>query len=478
MKTAVVWFRRDLRLADNPALDSALSCAEKVVLLYIHAPHEEHPWCPGAASNWWLHHSLQAMRRELKQCNADLVIRRGDSLTVLDEIRRKVGAEGVFWNTLYEPAMKRRDQQARHALRTHGLQVRCFNGTLLREPGDVLKKDGTPYRVFTPFSKCYQGLELPAPLPAPARIRSAHGRLDSLDVSALGLLPALRWYDGLQETWQPGEEGARIRLNVLSGAFLDTYPAERDIPALEGSSMLSPHLHFGEVSPSRVWQATDVRPEPAPGVVGNMPAWSFRRQLVWRDFAHHVLWNNPHTSDRPFNRKFEGFNWESDPALLERWKRGETGIPIVDAGMRQLWHTGWMHNRVRMIAASVLCKNGLVPWQEGARWFWDTLVDADLANNSMGWQWVAGCGADAAPYFRIFSPVRQGRRFDPQGRYVKRWVPELEMVPKSHVHDPWNMPATISGASGILTGKDYPAPALDLSGSRHRAFERFKLLRE
>lgn len=477
MKHTLVWLRRDLRLSDNPALHHALSCAEKVVLLYIHAPHEEQPWRPGAASNWWLHHSLQAIRRELRRRNADLVIRRGDSQSVLDEVCRQTKAEGVFWNQLYEPAAVRRDRQIERAMAKRGLHVRSFNGALLRPPGEVLKDDGTPYRVFTPFSKRYMDLDLSSPLPEPVQIRSAHANLDSLEVSALGLLPAAHWYGGLEEMWQPGEEGARDRLGRFSGPAADAYQTDRDIPALAGCSMLSPHLHFGEVSPLQVWQTLHVHSGPVQSGVEALSVWPFRRQLVWRDFAYHVLWNNPHTSDQPFNRKFEGFKWEMDAVLLERWKSGETGIPIVDAGMRQLWHTGWMHNRARMIAASLLCKNGLIPWQEGARWFWDTLVDADLANNTMGWQWVAGCGVDAAPYFRIFSPVRQGRKFDPDGEYVKRWVPELATVPKDYIHEPWSMPVSVSITSGVATGRNYPVPVLDLSGSRSRALERFQWLR-
>jgi deoxyribodipyrimidine photo-lyase len=392
--TSLVWFRLDLRLVDNPALAAAARLGE-VVPVFIWAPEEEGNWPPGAASRWWLHHSLKSLAKDL----GGLVIRRGPSLDALRQLVKEPGATAVFWNRRSEPALIARDTNVKQALIADGLKAESFNSALLFEPWEL-----KTYRVFTPFyraclAKGVNGGALRAA--RPARLKNL---APSLELDELGLLPETDWARGFD--WQPGENGARRQLEKFEPAG---YPQERDLPAVDGTSRLSPHLHFGEISPWQIWQ------------VGNE---EYRRQLIWREFAHHLLYYFPHTAEKPLRREFERFPWSKNCRGLEEWKRGRTGFPLVDAGMRELWATGWMHNRVRMVAASFLVKDLLIPWQEGARWFWDTLVDADLANNTLGWQWAAGCGADAAPFFRIFNPATQQEKFDPTGEYVRRWASE------------------------------------------------------
>jgi len=471
--TAIVWLRRDLRLEDNPALTFALRRCRSVVLLYVYSPSEEAPWQPGSASNWWLHHSLQAFIKSIARYNVRLLIRRGNSLETILDISNQTGAKAVFWNRLYEPTMVKRDKYVKSQLRANDIETASFNGALLKEPWEISKADGSMYRVFTPFSRQY--LDDPAirPLhPGPDNMVCGAGELTSLSVEDLKLLPAKTWYSGFADLWQPGEVGAMKQMNRFLDDALTGYDEGRNIPSIEGVSMLSAHLHFGEISPVQVWCAARFQADSERGYssgVNLSEEKPYLKQLVWRDFAHHILFHLPQTVDQPFNEKFAGFQWESNPEFLDAWKKGRTGIPLVDAGMRQLWQTGWMHNRIRMLVASVLTKNGLVHWQEGAQWFWETLVDANLANNSMGWQWTAGCGVDAAPYFRVFSPTRQGQRFDPMGEYIRKWVPELESVPNKFIHEPWN--------SSDFSAKSYPGPIVDLSKSRKRALEKYRLLR-
>ncbi len=470
----LVWFRRDLRLTDNPALEAALERCDRVIPIYIHAPQEEGDWAPGAASRWWLHHSLEALDASLRERGSRLTILEGESLATLQHLVERTGATHLFWNRLYEPALTERDSKIKQQLQGHGLTVESFNAALLFEPWQVLKDNGEPYRVFTPYWKALQRRGLPQiPLPAPKSIGTTNSELQSLTVDALNLLPVPRWDSGLHSRWEPGERGAWQRLELFIDDRLLSYIDERDIPAAEASSTLSPHLHFGEISPRQIVAAVEQLSigNASTGLIGNAEA--FLRELAWREFAHYLLFHFPHTQAQPFNPRFEHFTWAPpEPKRLQAWQRGRTGIPIVDAGMRELWHTGFMHNRVRMIAASLLSKNLLYPWQEGARWFWDTLVDADLAGNTLGWQWVAGCGADAAPFFRIFNPVLQGQKFDPQGRYVRRWLPEIGALPDRYIHHPWQAPAEVLHQAGITIGRHYPAPIVDLKLSRTRALER------
>ncbi len=477
MSTAILWFRRDLRLADHPALERALRSAERVVPLFILTPEDDGVWTVGSASRWWLHHSLAALDDSLRQLGSRLLIRRGPSLQVLRQVILETGAGQVYWNRLYEPTAIARDKVIKQSLREEGITMGSFNSALLHEPWTVTRGKGEPYKVFTPYWKTLQrqGLGAAEILPPPIALPPLPLEWKCLSLKELGLLPKIDWYSGLRETWCPGETGALARLDEFIAGALAQYSDNRDRPDHGGTSRLAPHLHFGEIGPRQILAAIHGRLVAAGGTVG---AECFSRQLCWREFAHHLLFHFPHTPENPLDQRFHRFPWnEPDPQKLRAWQRGMTGIPLVDAGMRQLWQTGWMHNRVRMVVASFLVKNLRVHWLEGARWFWDTLVDADLANNTLGWQWVAGCGADAAPYFRVFNPVLQGERFDPQGEYVRRWVPELARLPSRHIHQPWQAPSTLLESCGIRLGEDYPQPIVDLKASREQALAAFKQIR-
>ncbi|HRP86617.1 MAG TPA: deoxyribodipyrimidine photo-lyase [Gammaproteobacteria bacterium] len=456
MKLAIFWFRRDLRLIDNPGLCAALDAAESVLPVYLWSPGDEGEWAPGAASRWWLHQSLTALDKALRAKGSRLLVRRGPAADALARLVADTGATGVFWNRLYEPALVARDAAIKSRLREAGVEAHSSKAALLHEPWELATGKGGPYRVFTPFWKAaQQGPQPAAAQPAPADLKAPRHWPAGEPPEALGLLPRSRWYDGLAAAWTPGEAGALARLDDWCEARIGAYAEQRNRPDCDGSSALSPHLHHGEISPRQAWHAATARRAELPA--RGIEAWL--RELGWREFAHHVLYHFPHTPTEPMYEKYAAFPWREDhEAMLAAWQRGRTGIPIVDAGMRQLWATGWMHNRVRMIVASLLVKNIRAPWQSGARWFWDTLVDADLANNTMGWQWTAGSGADAAPYFRIFNPVTQGEKFDPQGDYVRRWVPELAEVPASGIHQPCEQRTD-----------GYPAPLVDLKESREEA---------
>jgi deoxyribodipyrimidine photo-lyase len=460
----IVWLRQDLRLADQPALAAAAGRGGPVVPVYVHAPEEEGDWPPGSASRFWLHHSLTALDADLRRLGSRLVVRRGASLPNLLDVARRTGADAVHFCARSEPMARIRDGLVRRELEAAGLEVAMFHGHLLYEPEIVRTRGGDPFKVFTPFWNACLALGAPfPPLPAPARLEAPPAWPVSETVAGLGLLPQPDWAEGMRFTWRPGERGARQRLGEFQRQGLENYDAARDRPAAAGTSRLSPHLHFGEISPRQVLHAARMEPDTSAASV----AWL--REVGWREFAHHVLHHFPHTPEKPLRPEFDRFPWRRDPDRLAAWQRGRTGYPIVDAGMRELWKTGWMHNRVRMIVASFLVKDLLVTWQEGAAWFWDTLVDADLANNTLNWQWTAGCGADASPYFRIFNPVLQGRRFDPEGEYVARFVPELARLPAAHRHAPWLAPPRALEAAEIVLDEDYPRPIVDHETARKRA---------
>ena len=476
--TAICWFRRDLRLADNPALAraAAVAVADRLIPLYIHAPDEDDPWAAGGASRWWLHHSLTSLGRALGERGSRLLVTSGDSLTELRRIAALSGATRVFWNRLYEPAAVKRDAHIKQALRQEGLSCESFNASLLLEPWDVTTGARGPYRVFSAFWR-NASARLPAAdcLPAPRDLPEPPSGLAGMSVEDLGLLPSIPWDAGLAERWTPGETPALERARQFLARQVADYAGQRDLPAEPGTSRLSPHLHFGEIGPRQLAVLVSERT----GGPLDGGAEVFIRELGWREFAYHLLYHFPRTPEEPLDRRFGDFPWRSEGAskLLKAWQRGRTGIPLVDAGMRELWHTGWMHNRVRMVVASFLAKNLRLPWQEGARWFWDTLVDADLASNTLGWQWTAGCGADAAPYFRVFNPVRQGERFDPQGDYVRRWCPELARLPARQIHQPWAAPKSALDDAGIVLGRDYPRPIVDLSASRQEALAAWEAIK-
>jgi deoxyribodipyrimidine photo-lyase len=471
---SVVWFRLDLRLADNPALNAALEKGGAVIPLYVWAPEEEAGWAMGSASRWWLHHSLKALDRELRKKGSRLTIRRGPTLSVLREVLRATGARALFWNRRYEPAMLTRDREIVEALGADGVEVRSFNGGLLHEPEIVRNQSGKPFKVFTPFWRhCLQRLDPGKPRAAPKHLPAPRRWPGSLSVETLELEPKIQWYQGLAAAWTPGSKAGAMRLRDFVRAQLAAYTTQRNRPDLQGTSRLSPHLHFGEVSAAEVWHAVRCQAQYA-GMGSTWQNSQFITELGWREFAHHLLFHFPKTPQEPLRPEFVRFPWRRSKGWLTCWQRGMTGYPIVDAGMRQLWATGWMHNRVRMIAGSFLVKDLLISWEEGARWFWDTLVDADLANNTLGWQWVAGCGADAAPFFRIFNPTIQGQKFDPQGSYVRAWCPELARLSDRWIHEPTKAPMDVLQKAGIELGKDYPHPVVCHAIAREVALERFE----
>ncbi len=465
----IVWFRRNLRLTDNAALSEAAASGAPVVPVYVHDDPEL-----GGASRWWLHYSLVALADGLSARGSKLLIRQGDTANVLAELAESIGAVALHFAHRYEPAERSRERRVEDRLSSL-LELHAYDDALLHHPDTVRTRSGTPFKIFTPYWKTATTLgDPPQPIPAPDTLKPAPADLDTLEVADLGLLPtAPDWAGGLRETWRPGEDSALERLDLVTD-LAARYDEQRDRPDVDGTSRLSPHLHFGELSPRQAWQALQSAADTAPSRRGYD---ALLRQLYWREFSTYLLFHFPRLPSRPLRDEFEHFPWSNDPALLSAWQRGRTGFPIVDAGMRQLWHTGWMHNRVRMVVASLLVKNLMVDWQTGADWFLDTLVDADLANNSAGWQWVAGCGTDAAPYFRIFNPIRQSEKFDPNANYIRRWVPELAGLGNKSIHAPWEADSMTLELAGVSLGRDYPLPIVDLKVTRGEALDAYKSLR-
>lgn len=445
-----------------------------MVPVFIHAPEEEAPWSPGAASRWWLHHSLTALDAELRKRGSGLIIREGASLGALRSLVKDTGATLVTWNRLYEPAVIARDTAIKTAL-AEEVEVCSHNAALLFEPWTLRTKQQQPYKVFTPFWRLAESLldQVPAPTPAPRRIEAPPNaaQVRSLPLANLGLLPEIDWDAGLARQWMPGEAGAQRQVKRFT-ARIQGYVEGRDRPDRPDTSRLSPHLHFGEIGPRQLLAA--LHPETA---AAERPGAAYRRQLGWREFGHHLLYNFPATAGTSLDERFERLRWTRDKKPLRAWQRARTGYPIVDAGMRELWTTGWMHNRVRMIVASLLTKNLQTHWIEGARWFWDTLVDADLANNTLGWQWTAGCGADAAPYYRIFNPLLQAEKFDPERKYLRRWLPELAQLPDKWITQPWAAPPDVLAAAKVVLGKNYPRPIVDLKDSRDAALAAYAAIK-
>lgn len=472
---ALLWFRLDLRLADNPALSEAIAAGCGVIPVFVYAPEEEGRWAPGSASRWWLHHSLERLDASLRVRGSRLIFRRGPASAALRELARETGAKVVVWSRRYEPMVMRRDAEVRAALARDGVAVRETGGALLREPWRLRSGTGRPFRVFAPFWKALQQAMTDAgkPLEAPRRVPPPDRWPESLSLAELSLLGGAERMEEWERRWQPGEAGASRALRRFLQVGLRRYGRDRDRLDGTGTSGLSPHLHFGEISPRQIWNTVAARR--APG--RNRSAAAFLRELAWREFAYYVLYHFPEAVEEPLKPEFRNFPWRDDPELLRAWQQGRTGYPIVDAGMRELWQTGWIPNRVRMIAASFLVKHLRIRWQRGAEWFWQTLVDADLANNTLNWQWVAGCGVDAAPYFRIFNPVLQGEKFDPQGEYVRRWVAEIGPLPAKWIHRPWEAPPSVLAAAGVELGKTYPRPLVDHAEARARALEAFESLK-
>ncbi|MEM7711975.1 MAG: deoxyribodipyrimidine photo-lyase [Cyanobacteria bacterium P01_A01_bin.68] len=466
MRRSIVWFRQDLRIQDNTALVHAVESGFEVIPLYIWDPASEGSWSPGGASRWWLHHALKSLDASFAAIGGKLWIGSGDCQKVIRETAKRLDVDAVFWNRRYEPEIIRRDTIIKSDLVDAGLQVESFNASLIWEPHTVSTGQGKAYQVFTPFWKQVSRRSIPSPQTLDVdRLKCVEpDRSDSLTVEALDLLPSIPWDSGMEASWEVSELAATRLLEKFAQEALDVYHDDRDIPSVIGTSRLSPYLHFGQIGPRQIW-ASIAKQMSQRGLKND----TYLKEIAWREFAHHVMYHFPHTPQNPLREKFAMFPWSDDAHHLRAWQQGKTGYPIVDAGMRELWHTGWMHNRVRMIVASFLVKHLLISWYEGARWFWDTLVDADLASNTLGWQWAGGCGADAAPYFRIFNPMTQGKKFDATGEYVRKWCPELNRVPNLFIHEPWMAPANVLEYAGVDLGVNYPMPIVDHQEARAAA---------
>lgn len=468
--TALIWLRRDLRIHRHPAFAEASKLGLSVIAVYIHSDEEK----IGAASQWWLHHSLKNLQEELKNIGISLVLRKGRALKVLKELIAETRATYVFWSRLYEPSLTKRDEEIKAWLKTSGVHAQSFTGNLLLEPWQIQTQSKTPYKVFTPFYNAallyvQNNLGRKFSTYSLENLKNpGKTRIPSLKLDELKLLPQISWDTGFRATWNPGAEGARDLLKIFYKTKLKNYKENRDFPSIEGTSGLSAHLHFGEIDVWEIWEVLKKIETQSKNRQEKFNANAFLRQIFWRDFAHHILFHFPDTAENPLDGKFKSFPWKDHKPHLKLWQKGQTGYPIVDAGMRELWASGWMHNRVRMIVASFLTKHLMISWRRGAEWFFDTLVDADLANNTLGWQWAAGCGADAAPYFRIFNPILQSEKFDPEGAYIRKWVPELREIPAKWIHKPWEAPEEIRSRIS------YPTPIILHGEARARALEAYK----
>ncbi|MEZ5908975.1 MAG: deoxyribodipyrimidine photo-lyase [Hyphomicrobiaceae bacterium] len=469
-RPVIVWFGRDLRLSDHPALTAAVATSQPILAVYVLDESGTRTRPPGGASRWWLDKSLQHLAESLARLGALLVLRRGDPVEVLAALVRETAATTVFASRDHRPDGASLQQAVSERLAGSGVKLRRFAGAVLFEPEAVATGSGGPFRVFTPFWRaCLSRAAPPEPLPAPRALVPYHGPVESERLRDWGLHPSRPdWSAGLASAWHVGEAAAQDALTRFLSQGVAAYAEGRDRPDHVGTSRLSPHLAFGEISARQCWHAARHAADADPRL--ERGASSFLRELGWREFSAHLLHHFPHLPSAPFKPDFATFPWRQDDAALARWQRGATGYPLIDAGLRELWQTGWMHNRVRMVVASFLVKHLLIPWQAGEAWFWDTLVDADLANNVCGWQWVAGCGADAAPYFRIFNPIMQGRKFDPDGAYVRRWLPELARLPTDVLHAPWEASAATRADAGLAPGSGtYPEPIVAHAAARERA---------
>ncbi len=473
----IVWFREDLRLSDNPALSAALATGAPVVCLYVRETGLDGAREMGGAAKWWLDKSLRALAADIEKSGGQLVLRTGRAEDVLGAVVREIGAAAVFWNRRYSEPEKTADAALKASLKAAGITVQSFNARLLMEPWELKTGAGGYYRVFTPFWRALQAAyHPPAPLAAPKKIKCV--RIDSEDIGAWGLHPTQPdWSAGMAQAWSPGEAGAQARLAAFLDGPVNGYGETRNRPDIDAStSRLSPHLRFGEIGPAQIWRAVKAGLEA--GRLEERSAMVFLSEIAWREFSYVLLNFHPELARQNYNPAFNRMPWRTDSAALRAWQRGQTGYPVVDAGMRQLWHTGWMHNRVRMIVASFLTKHLLLPWQAGEDWFWDTLVDADPAANAASWQWTAGSGADAAPYFRVFNPITQGSKFDETGGYVRTWCPELAGLPDKYLHSPFDAPDNVLRAARVVLGKTYPKPIVEHSAGRQRALDAYKMMKE
>lgn len=469
--TYLLWFRKDLRLRDNAALAALLEKGVAILPVFILDNETEGDWVPGGASRVWLHHTLKDLTESLKEKGLPLILRQGDPAHILPSLLEESGAEGVYWNRCYEPTLIKRDSHIKNHLKDAGFDVRSFCSSLLFEPQEVANKQGKPFQVYTPFWKTVSVKKVPSPVSVDFRKLHVPDKVPVSDhLDSFSLVPSdLDWDSKIMQYWEIGEAAAEKRLQEFLQSAAGDYSQQRDFPGIEGTSKLSPYLQWGSIGPRQIWH--QVHEENLQDSKGGLV---YLKELVWREFAYHILFHFPNTPDSPLRADFEDFPWEDNQDVYRKWCRGQTGYPIVDAGMRQLWEEGWMHNRVRMVVASLLVKHLLQSWRAGARWFWDTLVDADLASNTLGWQWSGGCGADAAPYFRVFNPIIQGKKFDTDGSYVRKYIPELAKLPDDVLHCPWEADAETLERAGVILGDNYPHPIIEHSKGRDRALEAFE----
>ncbi|MES5955649.1 deoxyribodipyrimidine photo-lyase [Bacillus fungorum] len=469
----IVMFQKDFRLYDNPALFEASQSGE-VLPVYI----QDEAFSMGEASKWWLHHAILDIQKQLEALGSTLIIRKGNTQEEILSLIEQLGITGVYWNICYDPDRLQSNQKMKTILEDKNIICKEFNSHLLLEPWIIKKKDNTEYKVFTPFYNAFQKQVIPKPISKVQRIKGGNSLPASLAVSELHLLPTIPWTAHIESIWEPTEEGAYKTCKKFFSSKLASYSEGRDFPNENAHSMLAPYLSFGQISVRLMYHYLINKSTERQCSLFEKQVNSFIRQLIWREFSYYLLYHYPFTVYKPLNKSFEHFPWNNEGELLRVWQKGETGYPFIDAGMRELWQTGFMHNRARMAVASFLVKHLLIPWQEGAKWFMDTLLDADIANNTMGWQWVAGSGADASPYFRIFNPITQGEKFDKNGEYIRRWVPELKDIPNKYIHKPWEAPEHVLQKANIKLGDTYPFPIVDHKAARERALCAYKSMKE
>ncbi|WP_313894206.1 deoxyribodipyrimidine photo-lyase [Psychrobacillus sp.] len=472
MKKIIVWFRKDLRLHDNPVLWEAAKQGI-IIPVFIWSEEEEREYAGSEATRWWLHHTLLTLERNLKAKGLPLILRLGNSLEELTSICKQTKADAVFFAERFEPFIISRDSEITKSLLLRGLEVRLFSANLLFTPSNLLNQKNEPYKVFTSFWKKTMIESVNLPLSVPVNMVSYNKSIPTLRVSDLGLLSTIGWDEKFHMYWDPGENGAIKKWGNFTSEGLSRYVKDRDIPSSSSTSLLSAHLAWGDISVRAIWHSVKGLNEIESSEYMHESIQAFLRQLIWREFAYNQLIYFPTILHTPLREKFKKFPWRGSDEEFLKWQKGLTGYPLVDAGMRELWETGTIHNRIRMVVASFLTKHLLISWEEGSEWFKKTLVDFDAANNAMGWQWVAGSGIDAAPYFRIFNPIIQSKKFDPDGIYIRKWVPELAKIPSKYIHEPWKAPKNVLMECDVVLGKTYPLPIIDHSFARMRALEAY-----